>query len=179
MSGTVTIEYGNIETITADCIVNAANSGLRRGSGVCGALFAAAGEEVMTEYCRQIGHCPVGKAVATPPGRLSAKWVIHAVGPYTSRPDAPEMLCSAYVSALEIVREKKCRSVAFPLISSGVFNDAPMDFESLWSCALSAVRGWQAAHPDCPVDVRFVCHGRGLIAAGEKMLASLPQERDH
>ena len=117
--------------------------------------------------------------MATPPGRLSAKWVIHAVGPYTSRPDAPEMLRSAYVSALEIVREKECRSVAFPLISSGVFNDAPMDFETLWSCALSAVRGWQAAHPDSPVDVRFICHGRSLIAAGEKMLASLPRERDH
>ncbi len=106
MSGTVTIEYGNIETITADCIVNAANSGLRRGSGVCGAIFAAAGEGEMAEFCRKIGHCPVGKAVATPPGRLSAKWVIHAVGPYTSRPDAPEMLRSAYVSAMEIVREK-------------------------------------------------------------------------
>ena len=178
MSGTVTIEYGDIEKITADSIVNAANSGLRRGSGVCGAIFAAAGEEEMTELCRQIGHCPVGKAVATPPGRLSARWVIHAVGPYTSQPDAPEMLRSAYVSALEIVREKKCRTVAFPLISSGVFNDASMDYETLWSCALSAVRGWQAAHPDSPTDVRFICHGRGLIAAGEKILASLPRERD-
>ena len=104
--------------------------------------------------------------------------MIHAVGPYTSRPDAPEMLRSAYVSALEIVREKECRSVAFPLISSGVFNDAPMDFETLWSCALSAVRGWQAAHPDSPVDVRFICHGRSLIAAGSRVLADMEADME-
>ena len=173
MNGKVTIEYGDIEKIPADCIVNAANSGLRRGTGVCGAIFAAAGEEEMTKFCGQIGHCPVGKAVATPPGRLSARWVIHAVGPYTSRPDAPEMLRSAYLSALEIVREKECRTVSFPLISSGVFNDAPLDYESLWRPAFEAVRDFGLTHPDSAVEVRFVCHGRELIAAGRRVLAEM------
>ena len=83
MSGTVTIEYGNIETITADCIVNAANSGLRRGSGVCGAIFAAAGEGEMGEgsghasgeAVREMGdprrgavHLPAGRAGNAPLG---------------------------------------------------------------------------------------------------------------
>ena len=173
MEAQITIEYGDIQTVAADCIVNAANSGLREGSGVCGAIFAAAGREEMTRACRAIGRCAVGSAAATPGFRLPAKWVIHAVGPYTSLPDAPEKLRSAYRSALDIAREKGCRTAAFPLISSGVFNDAPMDYGTLWICALSAVRGWQADHPDSPVDVRFICHGRSLIAAGEKVLASL------
>ena len=173
MSGTVTIEYGDIEKIPADCVVNAANSGLRRGSGVCGAIFEAAGIREMTEECDKIGRCPVGKAVATKPGRLSAKWVIHAVGPYTSRPDASEMLRSAYLSALEIVREKNCSTVSFPLISSGVFNDASLDYETLWRPALEAVREFHLAHPDSAVDVRFVCHGRELIAAGRRVLGEM------
>ncbi len=53
-----------------------------------------------------------------------------------------------------------------------------MDFETLWSCALSAVRGWQAAHPDSPVDVRFICHGRGLIAAGSRVLADMEADME-
>ena len=128
MEAQITIEYGDIQTVAADCIVNAANSGLREGSGVCGAIFAAAGREEMTRACRAIGRCAVGSAAATPGFRLPAKWVIHAVGPYTSLPDAPEKLRSAYRSALDIAREKGCRTAAFPLISSGVFNDAPMDY---------------------------------------------------
>ena len=176
MEGTITIESGDIQDVTADCIVNAANSGLREGTGVCGAIFAAAGREEMTRACRAIGRCDVGSAAATPGFALRAPWVIHAVGPYTSMPDALEKLRSAYRSALDIAREKGCRTAAFPLISSGVFNDARMDYETLWNCALSAVRGWQAAHPDNPVDVRFICHGRSLIAAGEKILASVTKE---
>ena len=176
MEGTITIESGDIQTVRADCIVNAANSGLHEGTGVCGAIFAAAGSAEITRACRAIGHCGVGSAVATEGFRLPAKWVIHAVGPCTSMPDAPEKLRSAYQSALDVAREKGCRTAAFPLISSGVFNDARMDYETLWACALSAVRDWQAAHPDSPVDVRFICHGRSLIAAGEKVLASMTRE---
>ena len=178
MEGTITIEYGDIQTVSADCIVNAANSGLCEGSGVCGAIFSAAGREDMTRACRAVGHCDTGRAVATPAFALDAGWVIHAVGPHTSMPDAAQKLRSAYISALEIVREKGCRSAAFPLISSGIFNDAQWDYGTLWACALSAVRDWQAVHPDSPVDVRFICHGRGLIAAGEKVLAALPTGKD-
>src|SRR5437588_5501496 len=71
---------GNIVEVQADAIVNAANSGLRGGGGVDGAIHRAGGPTIMEE-CRRIGGCPTGSAVATSAGRLSARYVFHAVGP--------------------------------------------------------------------------------------------------
>ena len=174
MSGSITIKCCDIEKVETECIVNAANDGLHYGSGVCDAVFTGAGRDKMTAACNAIGHCDVGKAVVTEAFDLPATWVVHAVGPHTSDPNAKELLRSAYISAMELVREKGCHKVTFPLICSGSFNDMKISYESLWNAAISAIQDYQATYPDYPVDVLFACHGHTLIDVGMKVLAAPP-----
>lgn len=113
----------DIVNMRVDAIVNAANSSLAPGGGVCGAIFAAAGRTALEKACRAIGHCDVGSAVITPGFDLPARYVIHAVGPIWqggSRGEA-DLLHSCYTRALHLARENGCESIAFPLISSGIF----------------------------------------------------------
>src|SRR5947208_4763051 len=91
---TLALLRGNIVEVSADAIVNAANSGLRGGGGVDGAIHRAGGPSIMEE-CRKIGGCPTGSAVATTAGRLPAKYVFHAVGPiYNGNIDDARQLAS-------------------------------------------------------------------------------------
>ena len=171
MAGTITIKYCDIEKVETDCIVNAANTGLHYGTGVCHAIFTGAGKSEMTEACDKIGYCEVGKAVVTPAFKLPAKIVIHAVGPYTDQPNAKKLLYSAYHSAMECVQESGYHKVTFPLISSGAFNTAEWPWKAFWHQAIAAVMDYQVAHPDYSIDVLFACHGRELIDAGNKVLS--------
>src|SRR5439155_21529505 len=99
---TLALMRGNIVEVQADAIVNAANSGLRGGGGVDGAIHRAGGPSIMEE-CRKIGGCPTGEAVVTSAGRLAAKYVFHAVGPiYTVSLDDQRLLTSAYQSCLNL-----------------------------------------------------------------------------
>lgn len=113
----------DIVNMRVDAIVNAANSSLAPGGGVCGAIFAAAGRTVLDKACRAIGHCDVGSAVITPGFDLPARYVIHAVGPIWQGGTRGEaaLLQSCYTRALHLARENGCESIAFPLISSGIF----------------------------------------------------------
>ena len=81
MAGKLLIQKQSITKMNVDCIVNAANSQLRHGSGVCGAIFAEAGARELQAACDAIGYCPTGDAVITPGFRLKAKNIVHAVGP--------------------------------------------------------------------------------------------------
>ncbi len=107
-----------------DAIVNAANTGLLRGSGVCGAIFEAAGVDEMTAACRALSPIKTGEAVMTPGFALPARFVIHTAGPvYNIRDKAAceARLRSSYRNSLALALSKQCRSIAFPLISSGIF----------------------------------------------------------
>lgn len=177
MAGSITIQYCNIEKVETECMVNAANSALHYGSGVCHAIFTGAGRSAMQAACDKIGHCEVGSAVVTPAFHLPAKYVIHAVGPYTSDANALELLRSAYLSAMALVQKLGCHRVTFPLISSGAFNDAGWHYEPLWNAAISAVQDYQVANSEYPIDVLFACHGHELIDVGKKVLASPPAVR--
>jgi O-acetyl-ADP-ribose deacetylase len=117
---------GDITRETVDAIVNAANSGLTRGGGVCGAIFAAAGPE-LDAACAELGGCPTGDAKATPGFRLPARWIIHAVGPRWRGGDKGEAeeLASCYRRALEVADELGAKSVAFPAISTGIYGYPP------------------------------------------------------
>jgi O-acetyl-ADP-ribose deacetylase (regulator of RNase III) len=120
------IVRGDITHISADVIVNAANSSLRGGGGVDGAIHRAGGPGIMADLEARYGaqrHCPTGRAVVSTAGRLRARWVIHAVGPVWRGGAAGEadMLASTYRSALEIADSLGARTIAVPAISCGVY----------------------------------------------------------
>jgi len=100
-----------------DAIVNAANSALRGGGGVDGAIHKAAGPELLKE-CQSIGGCPTGSAVITKGYKLSAKHVIHTVGPQKENPD---QLRSCYTNSLALLEQYGLTSIAFSCISTGVY----------------------------------------------------------
>ena len=112
---------GDITTIAADAIVNAANTALLGGGGVDGAIHRAGGPSIMTE-CRKIGGCPTGQAVATGAGALMARHVIHAVAPiYGGDQLDAALLRSAYVASLELAESLDVRTLAFPSLGTGAY----------------------------------------------------------
>lgn len=114
----------DITQMAVDAIVNAANTDLQMGGGVCGAIFRAAGERELQAACDQASPIQTGEAAITPGFRLPAKHVIHAAGPVYSfwrKRECRELLRSAYIESLKLAAENGCKSIAFPLISSGIY----------------------------------------------------------
>jgi O-acetyl-ADP-ribose deacetylase (regulator of RNase III) len=159
---------GDITTEQVDAIVNAANEHLVPGGGVCGAIHAAGGPSIATE-CRRIGHCPTGGSVATGAGKLPARFVIHAVGPVWRGGDRgePELLASAYRSALDEAARIGAASVAFPAISTGIYG---YPLEAATAVAVQAVTTWTGAGVD---RVRFVCFDERTLSAYRSELSAI------
>ncbi|NLB51108.1 MAG: macro domain-containing protein [Clostridiaceae bacterium] len=119
----LTIVRQDITKLEVDAIVNAANANLQAGGGVCGAIFKAAGPGLQ-EACDKLAPIETGEAVVTPAFNLPAKWIIHAAGPVYREQDregSAKKLRAAYTNALKRAVEQQCESVAFPLISSGIY----------------------------------------------------------
>jgi O-acetyl-ADP-ribose deacetylase len=128
--GAATLELveGDITTQAVDAIANAANSALRGGGGVDGAIHRAAGPGLLAELRDRYPHgTPTGTAVATDAHDLPARWVLHAVGPvWRGGADGEEaLLAGAYRSCLRLADELGARSVAFPAISMGIYGYPP------------------------------------------------------
>lgn len=120
--GRIELLKGDITTLDVDVIVNAANNSLLGGGGVDGAIHKAAGPELYNE-CQKLNGCETGKSKITRGFNLKARYIIHTVGPvwYGGYKDEPELLASCYTSSLELARDNKLKTIAFPGISTGVY----------------------------------------------------------
>ena len=145
----------DITTLAVDAIVNAANRTLLGGGGVDGAIHRAAGPELLGE-CRTLGGCETGSAKITKGYRLSARHVIHAVGPVWSGGNADEdrLLASCYTTALRLAADHRLTSIAFPAISTGVYAFPP---DRAARVALGAVVAEVSAHARGLTRVVFCC----------------------
>jgi O-acetyl-ADP-ribose deacetylase len=166
----VTFVQGDITRVAADAIVNAANSALAGGGGVDGAIHRAGGPAIMADLERRYGrgrHCPTGSAVVTDAGDLQARIVIHAVGPVWRGGGAgePELLASAYRTALELAAQEGCRSVAFPSISTGIYGYPVKEAAKV---ARAVVDAWIAERPDALDSITFVLFSTDTLRAFEE-----------
>jgi O-acetyl-ADP-ribose deacetylase len=144
----------DITSLEIDAIVNAANEQLLPGSGVCGAIFRAAGPALQAA-CRNVAPCPTGEARMTPGFRSKARWIVHAVGPiwHGGSRNEPQQLASAYRESLRLAREAGAASIAFPAISTGVYGYPP---EAAAQVAIGAVREWCRQFAE-PAEIVFCC----------------------
>jgi O-acetyl-ADP-ribose deacetylase (regulator of RNase III) len=151
----VKVHKGDITKLNVDCIVNAANSELSAGSGVCGAIYDAAGFDDMSRACSAFGGCETGEAIITPGFNLPAKHVVHAVGPVydAKNNNMSGLLKSAYLQSLWLAEENGAKSIAFPLISTGVYGYPKSEAIML---ALDAITIYQA-ESNMPLDEITIC----------------------
>ena len=165
-----TIVRQDITRMQVDAVVNAANTELAMGGGVCGAIFRAAGPAKLQAACNKVSPIKTGEAAITPGFALSARFVIHAAGPVYSRRNAlqnEQQLRSAYMASLELAHTHQCESIAFPLISSGIYG-YPKD-EAL-RVAVTAIRDYLAGHD---MDVYLVIFDKAAFAVSKDLLGAV------
>ncbi len=160
---TLEARIADITTLHVDAIVNAANTGLRPGGGVCGAIHDAAGPK-LADACAKVAPCPTGDARLTPGFDLPARFVIHAVGPVWHGGGSGEaaLLASAYRASLDLAEREGLASIAFPSISTGIYG-YPLDDAS--HVAVGAVRAWVSEAPRGLALVVFACFSQDALDA--------------
>jgi len=174
----VQVVRGDITTQQVDAVVNAANSSLLGGGGVDGAIHAAAGPALL-EACRSVRRAqyptglPTGEAVATQAGRMTARYIIHTVGPIHEEHEGggAHLLRQCHASCLQVADELALESLAFPAISCGVYGWSAAEAAPI---AVAAVREFESSHPDTSIrEVRFVLFNDEVFAAFDAAVRSL------
>lgn len=173
MQTNIVLKQGDITKESVDAIVNAANSGLLGGGGVDGAIHRAAGPRLLEECRKHVqleGPCPPGFAVATGAGLLSAKYVIHTVGPVWQGGDSSEakVLASSYRNSLLLARSLACETIAFPAISTGVYR---YPIEQAAEVAIKACKGFLAELGKGPSlkEIRFILFSKETFDVFERV----------
>lgn len=158
----------SISELEVDAIVNAANEDLKPGSGVCGAIFKAAGYEKLQTACKSIGHCDTGGAVITDGFDSKAKYIIHAVGPKWNggRDKEESLLYDAFYKSLTLAKENECHSIGFPLISTGVYK-FPKD--KAWLQAILACRDFLKSDEE-NMQIKFAVLDDETLKVGQRIL---------
>lgn len=160
---------GDITKYEGDAIVNAANSQLAAGGGVCGAIFRAAGHIELQNACDEAGFCPTGGARITPGFALPAKYVVHAVGPiFEEGQDNAALLASAYRSSLQEALRVGAKSIAFPAISTGIYG---YPLGEATKVAIQAVSEFCAENPGIE-RVDFTCFSPEILAVYQDAMAA-------
>ncbi len=165
-----TIVRQDITKMKVDAIVNAANTDLQMGGGVCGAIFEEAGAAQLQAACDQLAPIKTGEAVITPGFGLPVKFVIHAVGPVYrdwSKDQSEQYLRAAYTNSLKRAVENKCESIAFPLISSGIYG-YPKD--KALQVATLAIRDFLIDHD---LDVTLVVFDKSAFTVSRELLGAV------
>lgn len=165
----------DISRVHADVLVNAANVRLAPGGGVCGALFSAAGFDEMRAACEAIGGCATGDAVATPAFNLPARWCVHAVGPIWrgGRAHEEELLHRCYRSAFARAVELGARSVAFPLISAGIYG---FPVERALAIVREEVAAFMRHHDE--IELTLVVFERAVVQMGNALVEQVQEYID-
>lgn len=162
---------GDITEMDVDAVVNAANSALKLGGGVAGAIRRKGGPAIQAE-CDRIGGTPVGTAVITGGGKLRARHVIHAVGPQMGEGDEERKLASAVRSSLEVAEGAHLRTVAFPAISTGIYGYPLADAARVMlRCVMEYLSGGTRLRA-----VTFCLFGREAYEAFDAALAAEARE---
>lgn len=160
-----TIVRQDITHMQVDAIVNAANPGLVMGGGVCGTIFQAAGPDKLQRACSKVAPIKPGEAVITPGYNLPAKYVVHAAGPIYRQGPAGQnerLLRSAYMASLKLALKKRCKSIAFPLLSSGA---SGYPKEAALQVATAAFRDFLEGHD---MDIFLAVFDRGSFSWSAK-----------
>lgn len=160
----------DITKMRVDAVVNAVNTSLQESGGVCGAIFKAAGAAKLKEACDQLAPIQTGEAIITPGFNLPAKFIIHTAGPvYRGNKHEEEQLRSCYLNSLKLAVENKCESIAFPLISSGIYGYPKA---AALQVAHDAIRDFLSANnPD--MDVSIVVFDKSAFKISEKLLGEV------
>jgi len=153
-----------------DAIVNAANTDLQMGGGVCGAIFKVAGAHELQAACNKLAPIKTGDAVITSGFRLPAKYIIHAAGPVYRQWNAAQNeqhLRAAYTNSLKRAIANDCKSIAFPLISSGIYGYPKAEALKV---ATSAIQDFLADHD---IDVLLVVFDKEIFSVSETLLGEV------
>ena len=164
-----TIIRNDITKMQTDAIVNAANTELQMGGGVCGAIFKAAGVKELQAACNKLSPIQTGEAVITPGFALSAKHIVHTAGPVyrDGQHGEADLLRACYIHSLTVAAENGCESITFPLISSGIFGYPK---KNALQMATQAIQDYLAEHD---MDVYLAVFDKDAFTISEQLLGGV------